>query len=315
MKNSCCLLIMLVSFELAQAQPQSTLSQFSTANTLKKYVSALAHDSMQGRETGTAGMFKAAAYIAQKMQEFGLNTVEGNSGFFQFFKTEQKTGINVVGAIDGDSLKNELVIICAHYDHLGLIPRRKRDTVNNGANDNASGTAAVLYLASKIKMMEPQRTILFVAFSGEELGLLGSKFFASSIDPSTIKAVINFEMLGIPQPKRAYLTGSQYGNMYNLLNRSLNEHDAQKYGKAYFRREPDDGRLLFERSDNYSFAIKGIPAHTIYVTDDRNKHYHRPTDESQTLNYTFMSEVVEASFIAITPILNGRANLQRISVN
>lgn len=309
--SSTLLLLFLFQSVFAQSNKQADTS---TQNLLRHYVTALAHDSMQGRKTGSSGMYKAAEFIANEMKAAGLKPVAGNIEFFQFFKADQLSAINVMGVIEGQELKDEIVIICAHYDHLGLTENKKNDSVFNGANDNASGTAAILFLSSQLKRMQPKRTILFIAFSGEEMGLLGSTYLASMVEPEKIKAVINFEMLGIPGGKRAYMTGTAYGNFYRVVNNELAKTDLKKYSKHFFLSEPQESKMLFSRSDNYPFALKGIPAHTIYVTDDTNRHYHQLSDESQTLNYKFMAEVVEAAFIAIQPVVNGSVQLKRIVV-
>lgn len=144
---------------------------------LQFYVSALAHDSMQGRATGSDGMLKAAHFIAEQMKRIGLQIVKTNDGFFQRYGKlshwDEHEAINVIGAIPGTSKPDELVIFSAHYDHIGKI-KSKKDSVFNGANDNASGTALLLQLASYYAQTKPERTILFIAFSGEELGLKGS---------------------------------------------------------------------------------------------------------------------------------------------
>ncbi len=304
------LLLFLLQSAFAQSNNQSDTS---IQNLLRHYVTALAHDSMQGRKTGSSGMYKAAAFIANEMKAAGLKTAAGNDGYAQLFTADGLSAVNVMGVLEGQELKDEVVIICAHYDHIGL-SENKKDSIYNGANDNASGTAALLFLAAQLKKLQPKRTLIFIAFSGEEMGLLGSKYVASIVDPVKIKAVINFEMLGIPSGKRAFITGANYGNFFSVLNKELAKKDLQKYGKYFFRRAPEDIRMLFTRSDNYPFALKGIPAHTIYVTDDENKHYHKESDEAHTLNYSFMTEVVEAAFIAIQPIVNGEVELKKIVV-
>jgi hypothetical protein len=308
-------LVFLFSFFSAFAFAQSFFDSITSAsNLLKRYVSALAHDSMQGRLTGTSGMIKAADFIADEMKSIGLNPIQGNHEFIQTFPVfvngQNSFGYNVMGVLPGDSLKDEIVIISAHYDHVGMEPGNDKDSVYNGANDDASGVAAVLFLARELKKKHLQRTVVFIAFSGEELGKVGSEYFAADCDAKKIITVFNFEMLG--RGKKAFLTGSKYGNVQTILNKELFKQNSLRYGKHFFKNDTDQS--LFYRSDNYSFAKKGIPAYTIMVTTDRDQHYHKLTDEPATLNYELMANIVIASCIAIEPVLNGRVKPKRITV-
>jgi hypothetical protein len=290
-------------------QQQSSQLQF--------YVSALAHDSMQGRETGKEGMMKAALFIAEQMKSIGLQPLKGNDGYFQYFnkinRQDPYEGINVIGAIPGSSNSKEVVIFSAHYDHLGMI-KSKKDSVYNGANDNASGTALMLQLAMYYRQTKPLRTILFIAFSGEELGLIGSEDFAYSMAPDDIRAVLNFDMVGRATKNKVYLSGWEYGDVFNILNNELLNYDKTKYGTQFFK---SNAPVLdfFRRSDNYSFAVYGTPAHTVSATPDSDKYYHQLKDEIQTLDFEFMYELAKTMFIATQSIVNGSMELRRIRVD
>lgn len=290
-------------------QQQPTQIQF--------YVSALAHDSMQGRATGTDGMMKAAHFIAQQMKSIGLQPVKTNDVFFQYYGKlshwDKYEAINVIGAIPGSTKPDELVIFSAHYDHIGTI-KSKKDSVYNGANDNASGTALLLQLASYYMQTKPERTILFIAFSGEELGLKGSEEFAYSIDENNVRAVINFDMVGRAPKKTVYISGGEYGDVRDVMNKELYNFNKVEFGKKYFNQNSPIN-AFFIRSDNYPFALKGIPAHTISVTPDNDQHYHQLSDEKETLDYKLMKELVKTMFIATQPIVNGNAKLRRIKVD
>jgi Zn-dependent M28 family amino/carboxypeptidase len=281
------------------------------------YVSALAHDSMQGRATGTDGMVKAANFIAQQMKTIGLQPVKTNDGFFQRYGKlshwDKHEAINVIGAIPGSSKPDELVIFSAHYDHIGTT-KSKKDSVYNGANDNASGTALLLQLAAYYMQTKPERTILFIAFSGEELGLKGSEEFAYSVDEKKVRAVINFDMVGRSPKKSVYLSGSEYGDVNSVMNKELYNFNKEKFGKNYFKHNSPI-QFFFIRSDNYPFAQKGIPAHTISVTPDNDQHYHQLSDEVETLDFELMNELVKTMFIATQPIVNEKAKLRRIRVD
>ncbi len=317
MKKNILWLLSLAPLIAAAQLKTNTLTE--TENILQYYVSALAHDSMQGRATGSQGMLKAAHFIANEMKSAGLKPISQLGDYFELFEIKGRdtviTGVNVMGAVQGKSLKDELVIFCAHYDHIGTSAETSsNDTIYNGANDNASGVAAILQLAKKINELKPERTILFIAFSGEEMGLIGSSEFVQNLkSPTSIKAVFNFDMVG--RGNSAFITGSYYGNLRSMLNKELKLFNADKYGAGFFRKDPSNRRnSYFERSDNYPFAQLGIPAYTIMSTEDTDKHYHQLSDHTETLDFKRMAETVEAIFIAGSPIINGKLTPQRIRV-
>ncbi|MBX9782108.1 MAG: M28 family peptidase [Chitinophagaceae bacterium] len=192
--------------------------------------------------------------------------------------------------------------------------RSKKDSVFNGANDNASGTALLLQLAAYYMQTKPERTILFIAFSGEELGLIGSTAFAEDVDEETTRAVINFDMVGRAVKNKVYLSGWEYGDVFYVLNEELLRYDKNKYGKEYFK---SNAPVIdfFRRSDNYPFAVYGIPSHTISATPDSDKFYHQLSDEIQTLDFNFMNELAKTIFIATQPIVNGKVELRRIKTD
>ena len=235
---------------------------------------------------------------------------------------------NVVAALPGKSKHNEIIVFCAHYDHVGTArsnPYRSPykpftppdgDNIYNGANDNASGVAAMLALAKYFgRQKNNERTILFIAFSAEELGTVGSTEFVTSINPEYFKAVINLEMLGRTHSRsknRPYMTGYALSDLFSIMNNELAAVDENKYGKEYFREDPYPVEDLFARSDNFPFAKLGIPAHTIMAGSPGDGTYHSFADEYETLNINAMSEFVRAIALAARPLLNGSATPQRI---
>lgn len=292
-------------------------SIFLSPVNIHHYVSALAHDSMQGRATGTEGMMKAAHFIAQQMKAIGLQPLQNNDGYFHRYGKlsfwDKYEAINVIGILPGSTKPEEYVIFSAHYDHIGKI-KSKKDSVFNGANDNASGTALLLQLASYFVQTKPERTILFIAFSGEELGLKGSEAYAAEIDEFKIRAVINFDMVGRAHKKLVYMSGTEYGDVQTVMNKELYQFNKEKFGKNYFRGNAPVVQF-FSRSDNYPFAQKGIPAHTISATPDNDVYYHQLKDELSTLDLELIHELTKTLFIAVQPIVNGNAMLRRIRVD
>ena len=184
---------------------------------IKEDVFFLANDSLEGRQTGTAGEVKAAEYIAKRMKELGLSA-KGTNGYFQEFsfcqklilikklsspptKTEQSQGRNVIGYLDNQA--ENTIVIGAHYDHLGYggegsLYRDSIKAIHNGADDNASGIAVMLDLARKLKNQNTHNNYLFMAFSGEEMGLLGSNYFVKNptINTKAVNYMINMDMVG-----------------------------------------------------------------------------------------------------------------------
>lgn len=174
-------------------------------------------------------------------------------------------GYNIVGMLPGKSKPNEVVIFSAHYDHVGISTSNPKDLIMNGANDDASGTTAVLALAEYFaKIDNNERTILFCAFSGEELGLVGSYDFVNYLIPESIIAMINIEMIGIPQfgKNKVMITGERNSDMPDIIKSAMSKSNFS------FRRDKDERKTLFIRSDNYPFAIQQVPAHTIMGSDD-----------------------------------------------
>ena len=182
------------------------------------------------------------------------------------------------------------------------------DSIFNGANDNASGVSAIISLAKYYASLnDNERSILFIAFTGEELGTLGSKHFAQLLNPDSIIAVINFDMIGrsCNQKKRPYITGSQYSSIKQTFNTALLSYDKKKYGKNYFVEDEFEKEHLFFRSDNISFAKKGIPAHTVMCSSPQDKYYHQLKDEAITLDYSLIAETAKSIAIACSSLVNG----------
>lgn len=271
-------------------------------------------DSLEGRGNHTAAQSAAARFIAEKFAAAGLHYFPGRNSYFHAFEAVGSSSgaggkgplQNVVGRLEGKSKPDEMVIFCAHYDHLG----REGNTVYNGANDNASGTTAVLLLADYFaRRADSERTLLFCAFAGEELGLLGSKAFAPFINPEAVVAVINIEMIGIPAVgKNAFfITGARYSNFREIFRKNL-----PKPFKV--RHEPDFSKELFMRSDNYPFAKMGIPAHTIMASDDDDGCYHRPCDDAKRIDVVNLTNLTRAIALGSETLVNGKDTPERVEV-
>lgn len=219
---------------------------------------------------------------------------------------------NIVGLLPGKSRPKEVILFSAHYDHEGVFNRgKKKDSILNGANDNASGVTALLMLAKYFAQKnENERTILFCAFAGEELGLLGSKDFVNCIDSTSIIAGINIEMIGIPQygKNNIFITGYDRSSLPGILEKQLASTPVR------VKPGPSETKELFKRSDNFPFAEKGVTAHSIMSSDDDDKCYHQPCDEVKRINIPHLTSVTRAIAVATETLVNGKETPTRINL-
>jgi Zn-dependent M28 family amino/carboxypeptidase len=218
---------------------------------------------------------------------------------------------NVVGLLPGKSRKNEYVIFSAHYDHIGVGKPVGNDSIFNGANDDAAGTTAVILLADYFKKMKNnERSILFVAFTAEEIGGYGSKYFSGQLDPNTVMAMFNIEMIGTESKwgkNSAFITGFEKSSMGAILQRNLK-------GTAFtFHPDPYPDQNLFYRSDNATLAELGVPAHTISTSKmDVEPNYHKVSDEVSTLDLENMTQIISAIAQSSTSIIAGKDTPTRV---
>ena len=290
-------------------------------------LSALADDSMQGRGTATPGGDRAARLIADRMRAYGL-VPAGDSGFFQRVPLSASTAstgsrhlalvtsgetpaatvraVNVVGMVRGadPSLRDQVVLIDAHYDHLGIGPAVNGDSIYNGADDDGSGVVAVLGAARALTAgPPPRRTVLFLATTGEELGLLGTRWYiehpAAPLD--RMVANLEIEMIGRPDslaggPGKGWLTGFERSTMGPTLAQAgipivADPHPAQQF---------------YLRSDNIAFAQRGIPAHTL-SSYGMHRDYHTPADEISRIDGAHLATMVQAAARAARLLADGDA--------
>ncbi|MDT0641445.1 M20/M25/M40 family metallo-hydrolase [Zunongwangia sp. F363] len=291
---------------IASEDKQSARTNFEvSAADLKENLEYLASDELQGRSTGTEGIEKAAAYIEEDFKDNGIASYFQN--YRDRFEVQGKKAFNIVGVLEGNDpqLKDQYIIIGAHYDHIGIQEAVAGDSIANGANDNAAGTVAVMELAEELAKMDNNgRSIIFALFSGEELGLTGSAHLAEVLKQENLDlyAVVNLEMIGVPMKDKeymAYLTGFENSNFAEKFNGYAGQEilgflpQAKEYN-------------LFKRSDNYPFFNQfGIPAQTISTFDFTNyEYYHHAEDEAGKMNFQHMGNLVEAILPAILKMAN-----------
>ncbi|MBX9734888.1 MAG: M28 family peptidase [Chitinophagaceae bacterium] len=222
---------------------------------------------------------------------------------------------NVVGVIPGKSLAKEIVIFSGHYDHLGI---RKvtgtTDSIFNGANDDAAGTTAVIALANYFaKLNNNERTLIFAAFTAEEVGGYGATYFSRKFNPNDVKAMFNIEMIGTESKwgaNSAYITGFEKTDMGKILQQNLAGTGFNFYPDPY----PDQN--LFYRSDNATLARLGVPAHTISTSKmDSEPNYHKVSDEVGTLNIPNMTQIIRSIALSARGIISGKETPSRVDVS
>ena len=283
---------------------------------VRKHLYTLAADNMEGRQSGTPGIEKAAVYIESEFKKIGLSTfgdLESYRQTFTFKNRKSKDDIissNIIGVLEGKSKKDEYVIISAHYDHLGMKKSGEGDLIYNGANDDASGVTGVLALAAYFKKAGHERTIVFAAFTAEEMGLIGSTYFGKQIDAAKFVAGINLEMIGkTPSfgPNTAWLTGFERSDFGKIIQKNLKGSGYQLFPDPY------KNFNLFFRSDNASLARLGVPSHTFSTTPiDIDPDYHQVSDEAETLNITVITQTIQAVAIGTESIINGEDTPTRV---
>jgi Zn-dependent M28 family amino/carboxypeptidase len=255
----------------------------------------LAGDALNGRGSGTRDEWIAVTYAAAQMRRFGLDPLGDGGGYVQAIATqgEGNRTWNAVGRLSGRDAtrRSEVILLSAHIDHLGNRGGQANpaaDTIYNGADDDASGTIAVLELMEALaRGPRPRRTIVFALFGSEERGGFGSRHFADqpTVPLTQIVANLQFEMIGRPDtavPSRTlWLTGYERSNLGTALARR----------GARLVRDPHPEMDFFERSDNIQFARRGVVAHTV-ASYGLHKEYHTPADEIRLIDFTHMTDAI-----------------------
>ena len=306
--------LFLISFVGLSLNAQTNVSSKNISNVnyqvaeenVIKTLSYLTSDELEGRDSGSEGIEKAAVYLENLLQENGIKP---------YFKTYRDTlsnfdkpAFNIVGYIEGSDkkLKNEFVVIGAHYDHIGMLQNGVNgDVIVNGANDNATGTTAVTEVAKYFaKFKNNKRSVLFVFFSAEEKGLLGSKHLAAKLKEQKMDLyfMFNFEMIGVPMKDKGmdfYLTGFGKSNMATTMN----EYAGEKL-VGYLPIETK--YMLFRASDNYPFFTEfNVPAQTVSTFDFENfQFYHQPDDEFELMDTKHMTTVISKTIPVLEKMIN-----------
>ena len=289
-------------------QTSTDKDAFTDADRIEKIMDYLASDELKGRDSGSEGIEMAAKYIEEHFESYGVRPYYAT--YRDTLSNFEAPAYNIVGFVAGNDpqLKDEYILIGAHYDHIGLGKLENGDEIANGANDNASGTATVMEFARYFGTQGTnKRSLIFALFSAEEKGLLGSKHLAKRMKGQGLDlyVMLNFEMTGVPMQGKDYLmyvTGFEMSNVAEVSNGYAGEKlvgflpTAKEYG-------------LFQRSDNYPFHEEfGLPSHTFCTFDFTNfDHYHKVGDQVELMDFGHMANLVNKTL----PVLEGIANAPR----
>jgi len=298
-------LLLAAPLEAQTARPMPAVDSISPER-VARLVATLSDDSLEGRAIGGRGAMIAAQIIADAFHEAGLEPA-GDSGYFQRVPFAKGPAVNVIGLLRGgdSALRDTAVVIDAHYDHLGIGRPVHGDSIYNGADDDASGTVAVMETARALARAgtRPRRTIVFLLLTGEEIGGTGNDWYLRhpAIPLARTAANLEIEMIGRPDPLaggrgKAWLTGYARSTMGALLAQA---------GVPVVP-DPRPAEQFFERSDNIAFAYRGIPAHTI-SSFNLHADYHRPSDEASRTDAAHMAAVIDAVTRATWILADGPA--------
>jgi hypothetical protein len=317
----------------AAAQPGRGDTAAVREEDVRRLLTALAADSMEGRRTATPGSERAAALIAEEFRRMGLQPAGDSGGFLQRVplamgtnrrgqpglvplaswtaydsvpEANRRLGANVLGVIPGSdpALRDQVVLVDAHYDHLGVNAARavNGDSIFNGADDDASGVVAVIEIARALLAgSPPKRTVVLAAMTGEEVGLLGTRWYIDHpVYPlDSMAANLEIEMIGRPDSLaggegKAWLTGYERSTMGDELAAA----------GVPIVADPRPDQHFFERSDNIAFARAGIPAHTL-STFNLHADYHTVDDEVERVDFPHMTSVIQAAVRAVRLLTDG----------
>ena len=297
-----------------------------SADEVREIVGVLAADSMEGRRTGTPGSARAARFLAERMRSYGLEP-GGDSNYFQKVPYELTTGpegdmlrlakgkrvdsadvervtdYNLIGLVRGSdpAMRDEAVVLGAHFDHVGVGKPVEGDSIYNGADDDASGVATVLAAARALAKAPPRRSVIFLLTSGEEFGVLGTQWY---LDRPTFPlgqtiADLQVEMVGRPDSLaggtgKLWLTGFERSSMGESLTK----------GGLPVVADPRPDFRFFERSDNIVFAMRGIPAHTL-SSFSLHSDYHQPSDEVDRIDFAHLEQAADVVIRATRLLADG----------
>jgi len=283
------------------------VQEFIKIDETKDILFTLASDEMKGRESSNGGFQMAAGFATKFLEENKIKPFYPE--YRDSLQTKEVWSYNLVGQIGDFDFEKPTILIGAHLDHIGINEENQEDPIFNGANDNASGSTAVLQIAKFLATKNWNQNILVALFADEEKGLQGAAHLAERLkdDGVTLAYMVNFEMLGATLTtgeNQVYMTGYNISNMPQKMN---------AYAPEFVQFLPEAKQYnLFKRSDNYSFyKIHNIPAQTLSTFDFKNyDYYHKAGDEAEKLDVTNMNQVITTSAYVLAKMFE-----EEVSIN
>lgn len=289
------------------------------AEDLKKNLYVIAADDMEGRDTGSKGQKKAGEYITNYYKSLGISYPKTLGSYYQKVPSEfmKKRGggnlpdsENILAFIEGSEKPEEIVVVSAHYDHVGI----KNGVVYNGADDDGSGTVAVMEIAKAFQQAKnagkgPKRSVLFLHVTGEEHGLFGSEYYSENpVFPLANTVVdLNIDMIGRDDPgnrgkQYVYVIGSDMlSSQLKVINEAANKR-TNNLELNYKYDDLNDPEQLYYRSDHYNFAKHNIPV--AFFFDGIHEDYHKPTDDPEKIDYPLLQKRAQLIFTTAWDIAN-----------
>ena len=317
MRHLLSLLFFITQFGFSQSEKNvSEYAKSISSKELKELLYVYASDYFEGRETGKRGQHKAVDFIRQFYIKHNITPAKGTEYYFQpmtlNIKGEDVKTENVVAIIEGSEYPDEYIILSSHLDHIGI----ENGIINNGADDDGSGTVAMLEIAEAFQKavtegLGPKRSIIFLHVTGEEKGLLGSEYYSKNPLYPLAKTMtdLNIDMIGRLDPKRIdkdpnyiYLIGSdRISQELHEISEAINKKYTQIKLDYTFNDENDPNRF-YERSDHYNFAKKNIPV--IFYFNGTHEDYHQPTDTPDKINYEMLEKRTHLIFYTAWELAN-----------
>ena len=289
-----------------------------TSDELKTHLYIVASDEMEGRDTGSEGQKKAGKYLIEQYQKIGVSHPKSMSSYYQIVPKEALNGRrgslpeseNILAFIEGSEKPEEIIVVSAHYDHVGM----SNGEIYNGADEAGSGTVALLEMAEAFQLAKkagngPKRSILFLHVTGEEHGLLGSKYYADNPIFPMVNTVanLNIDMIGRCDPGNCgkdyvYVIGSEMlSTDLKKINEAANKQTVN-LELNYKYDDPNDKDRLYYRSDHYNFAKNGIPV--IFYFDGIHEDYHKPSDTPDKIDYVSLQKRTQLVFATAWELAN-----------
>ena len=293
------------------------------ADELKKNLMVIASDEMEGRQTGSEGQKKAGVYMIEYYKNLGVSYPKALGSYYQKVpkealksrRGELPDSENILAFIEGTEKPEEIIVISAHYDHVG----NNNGVIYNGADDDGSGTVAVMEIAEAFQQAKkagkgPKRSILFLHVTGEEHGLLGSKYYSENpvFDLKNTVANLNIDMIGRSDKENegknyVYVIGSEMlSTELKKINVAANKA-TQNLELNYKYDDPNDPMRLYYRSDHYNFAKHGIPV--VFFFDGIHEDYHQPTDDPEKIDYPLLQKRAQLVFATAWELANRKERI------